>query len=505
MKTNWEAGMSNPLSRLQQTAVGVLIICMLFCGSGTAGAVTRDQITMYKGEVSVLEIGKVERVAIGNPAVASNTILPNGQLVLLADTVGVTTIHIWLAGGTEQDFDITVTEKKSMDDFQELTSLLSRIPGIHTAKTGGLIVIRGRVPSYSHELFIKIMTHYGKDVLDLTTKQEDSTDVRKLLAGVPNITVDDVGGRTVVRGEVDKEYAALISTVQGRYPDMLNLTRVQSAIAGKMIYMKVRIMEVSKSVTENLGIDWGMIDGIVGPSAVFGVEVSQDGGTILNAKNVSDVLTKPGGTDLTTARGYFGIATGITSILNLYEGTGDAISLAEPRLSTRSGGKAEFLAGGEIPMPVTSAQGQTNVQFKKYGIILNIQPTVDEHDNILAHLETEISTIDKSFSVGDIPGLKSRKTYTDISMRAGQTLVISGLLQDLVNNTHNNVKWLADLPILGPLFSSKNFTNKRSELVIFVTPYIYDADSQLNRDNLVKLDAMQLQFDELTQGSTLME
>lgn len=505
MKMNWEAGMSNPLPRLQQTAVGVLVFCMFFCGIEAAAAAVRDQITMYKGEVNVFEIGKVERVAIGNPAVVSNTILANGQLVLLADAAGVTTIHIWLAGGTEQDFDITVTEKRSMDDYQELTSLLGRIPGIHAVKTGELVVVRGRVPSRSHALFAKIMSRYGKNVLDLTTKQEDSTDVRKLLAGVPNVTVTDVGGRTVVRGEVDKEYAQLINTVQGKYPDMLNLTRVQSAIAGKMVYMKVRIMEVSKSVTENLGIDWGMLDGIVGPSAVFGVEVSQNDGTILNANKVSNVLTKPGGSNLTTARGYFGIATGITSMLHLYEGTGDAVSLAEPRLSARSGGKAEFLAGGEIPMPVTSAQGQTNVQFKKYGIILNIQPVVDEHDNILAHIETEISTIDKSVSVGDIPGLKSRKTYTDISMRAGQTLVISGLLQELANNSHKNVKWLADLPILGPLFSSKNFTNNRSELVIFVTPTIYDADSQLNRDNLVKLDRMHLKFDELTKGNSLME
>jgi pilus assembly protein CpaC len=505
MKTNREAGMNNSVTRLLQTAVGVLIVWMVFCGLGPVEASARDQITMYQGEVSVLEIGKVERVAIGNPKVASNTILPNGQLVLLADTVGVTTVHIWLSDGGEQDFDITVTEKQTMDNFQELTSLLRQIHGVHPVKTGDLVVVRGVVPAYTQKQFSKIMSHYSKDILDLTTKQDDSADIRKMLAGVPNVTVTDVGGRTVVRGEVNKEYDTLIKTVQAQYPGLLNLTRVRSAIAGKMIYMKVRIMEVSKSVTEKLGIDWGMIDGIVGPSAVFGVELSQDGGTVLNAKNTSKVLTTPGGTDLTTARGYFGIATGITSILNLYEGTGDAISLAEPRLSTRSGGKAEFLAGGEIPMPVTSAQGQTNVQFKKYGIILNIQPTVDENGNILAHLETEISTIDKSYSVGDIPGLKSRKTNTDISMRAGQTLVISGLLQDLVNNTHNNVKWLADLHILGPLFGSKNFTNNRSELVIFVTPYIYDADSQLNRENLVKLDEMQLQFDQLTRGSTIME
>jgi pilus assembly protein CpaC len=349
------------------------------------------------------------------------------------------------------------------------------------------------------------MARYQKGVLNLTTKQSGFHDIKQLLDGIPNVDVREINGRTVISGEINKEYDKLIQTIQGEYPNLLNLTRVQPAIAGKMVYMKVRIMEVSKNVTEKLGIDWQVAKGIIGPSVEFGVELSRDSGTILNSKGISGVMTKPGGKDLSTARGYFGIATGITSVLNLSEGTGDAVTLAEPRLSTRSGGKAEFLAGGEIPMPVTSAQGQSNVQFKKYGIILNIQPTVDEHGNILAHLETEISTIDPGVAVQGIPGLKTRKTSTDISMRAKETLVIAGLFRDLASKSYDNVKWLADIPILGALFKSKNFQNQHSELVIFVTPYIYDADSQLNRDNMAKLEQMNQVFKEITEGNDLME
>lgn len=473
---------------------------------GTKQAQAREQISMYLGEVSVLKLGKVERVAIGNPKVASNTILPNGQLILLADAAGITTVHIWLADGKEQDFDITVMKKQNLDKHQELTRLLDQVPGVQEIRVGDLTVVKGTVARNKSELFKKIMAHYNKGVLDLTTEKGGIHDIQQLLAGVPNISVREIDGKTYVSGEISKDYDKLIQTVQGQYPDLINLTRVQPAVTGKMVYMKVRIMEVSKNITENLGIDWSVAKkGIIGPSAEFGVELSRDSGTILNSKGISAVMTKPGGKDLSTARGYFGIATGITSILNLSEGTGDAVTLAEPRLSTRSGGKAEFLAGGEFPMPVTSAQGQSNVQFKKYGIILDIQPTVDEHGNILAHLETEISTIDKGVAVQGIPGLKSRKTSTDISIRPKETLVIAGLLQDLANKDYDNVKWLADIPVLGALFKSKDFQNLHSELVIFVTPYIYDADSQLNRKNLAKIEQMNQTFKTITKGNELME
>lgn len=496
--------MSNRMSLIQKIgSMAVLMLIILVTGFGNGQA--QENITMYLGEVSVIELGKVDRVAIGNPKIASNTILPNGQFVLLADAVGVTTVHIWLSDATEQEFSVTVIEKQNLDNYYELTRLLQGVPGVNAIKIGDLIVVKGTVARYDDVLFKKIMERYNKGVLNLVIEQNSNHDIKQLLVGIPNVQVQELNGTTVVRGEVSKEYDKIIQTIQGKYPRLLNLTRVQPAIADTMIYMKVRIMEVDNSITENLGIDWDVAKGIIGPSAEFGVELSQDSGTILNAKGTSKVLTTPGGSDLTTARGYFGIASGITSVLNLYEGTGDAVTLAEPRLSTRSGGKAEFLAGGEIPMPVTSAQGQSSVQFKKYGIILNIQPTMDEHGNILAHIETEISTIDKGVTVDGIPGTKNRKTSTDISMRPEETLVIAGLLKDLVGKDYDNVKWLADIPILGNLFKSKKFKNNHSELVIFVTPYAYDADSKINRENLLKLDEMELTFKQIVKGNALLE
>ncbi len=478
-----------------------LLILFLLPSQG----ICRDTITLYKGEVKVLEIGKVKRVAIGNPKVASNSILPNGQLVILADSLGVTTVHIWLKDKTEKDFEILVKKKAVLDNYQELSTLLHNVSGVNSIKVGSLIVVKGELPASNRTMYNKIMARYkGEDVLDLVENKTVSGDITELLSSFPNVNVRQIDGKTVITGETSKEYGALLKILESKYPSILNLTRVQDAVAGKMVYMKVRIMEINKSVTEHLGINWSNI-GIMGPSLEFGVEVSKNGSTILNAEGTPKSLTKSGNSNLNTASGFFGIATGISSTLDLAETTGDAVTLAEPQLSARSGGKAQFLAGGEFPMPVTSAQGQVTVEFKKYGIMLDIAPTVDSHGNILAHIETEVSTIDTSVQVDHIPGLKSRKTNTDISIRERETLVISGLLTENASKGYDNVKWLADIPVLGALFRSKAFINNRSELVIFVTPYIYDVSSSENRRGLAKVKMMEKAFDGIVKGNELME
>lgn len=463
----------------------------------------RQTITMYVGEVQVMEISDIERVAIGNPGVASNSILPQGQLVLLADAVGATTVHIWLKDGKEKNFDIIVNEKKVFDDYEELAALLSDFPGITTARIGESTVIKGKVHKKDKEQYDRILKKYN-DVLDLVTAQDTRSEISLLLEDIPNLTVREVGGFTVLSGEISEEYSPLISVVEGKYQNIMNLTRVHTAVAGKMIYMKVRIMELSKSVTERLGINWGVL-GLIGPSLEFGVETSRKGGTILNADGTSKVLTKPGGANLSTSRGYFGIATNITSLINLSLGTGDAVILAEPQLSTRSGGKAEFHAGGEYPLATTSTTGQVNIEYKKYGIMLNIEPVVDDRNNILAHLETEISTIDPGQTFGDFKGLLTRNTSTDVSLREGETLVIAGLVQDLAHKDYSKVVGLGDIPILGPLFRSKDFQNQRTELVIFVTPYVYDASSPLNANYLERAEGIQMEFNDIVKGNELLD
>ena len=132
-------------------------------------------------------------------------------------------------------------------------------------------------------------------------------------------------------------------------------------------------------------------------------------------------------------------------------------------------------------MPVTGALGQANVEFKEFGISMKINPVVDNQDRISASVETEISAIDNSVAVDGIPGFLTRKTSTEVSMNAGETLVISGLLDQQAAKDIEKLAGFGDIPILGRLFRNNNVRNVERELVIFVTPTVFDAHSEINQ------------------------
>jgi len=238
----------------------------------------------------------------------------------------------------------------------------------------------------------------------------------------------------------------------------------------KMVRMKVKMVEFRKSALGQLGIDWG--DGIAGPTFATAGDV------------IGNNLFRPAtegfsGLPNTVApfSTYFGIASNITSRINFLATNGDAVTLAEPVLSCTNGGTASFLAGGEVPYPTRGANGETKVEFKDYGIKLDIAPEIDAHGNIRTIVETEISQIDRALSVQGNPGLLTRRAQTQVNVRSGETIVISGLLSSEQSTDIDKIPGLGNLPILGNLFRSKNVRNSVSELVIFVTPEIIDMEN----------------------------
>ena len=149
--------------------------------------------------------------------------------------------------------------------------------------------------------------------------------------------------------------------------------------------------------------------------------------------------------------------------------------LATPELSTRSGGKAEFLAGGQIPMTTPGANGgPATVTYKDYGIKLTIEPSADEFNNVSTVLNTEISSVDSANSVNGNPGFLTRKTSSEFNVQAGKTIVISGLVNSELSTAASKVPGLSEIPVLGALFKSNNFRAGRTDLVILVTPMVID-------------------------------
>ncbi|OFZ13992.1 MAG: hypothetical protein A2Z20_10205 [Bdellovibrionales bacterium RBG_16_40_8] len=145
--------------------------------------------------------------------------------------------------------------------------------------------------------------------------------------------------------------------------------------------------------------------------------------------------------------------------------------LASPNLLARSGGEAEFLAGGEIPIKIITPRVK-EVQWKRHGIYLKIKPKADRSGRLSIELSTEVSLLDAASVGNDIPSLKTSRMTTHFDLSQAKTIILSGLIRSDWGKNYEGLPQLARLPLLGALFRSENFYNRRTELVIFVTPEI---------------------------------
>lgn len=283
-------------------------------------------------------------------------------------------------------------------------------------------------------------------------------DVRSLLTSIPGVTARQLGGQVFIEGEVDPKMKPLLASITKSFPKVVDLTLVSDMIMKKMVHLDVRIMEFKKSSLERIGVDWvtPQVDkAIAGPK--LGLRIGR-------------FLTMPG------PNHFANLGTDITSIIDLMVTNGDAVELAAPRLSTRSGGEATFLAGGQIPIPATNTTGQSNVTFKDYGIRLYFKPVTGANGNVLIKVETEVSTVDNAVTVQGVPGFLTRRTSAEINVLDGEPMALSGLIDAQISNNGNKLPGFGDLPILGALFRSNEFRNERTELIVFVEPHIIDSE-----------------------------
>ncbi len=467
----------------------IFVASLLFFTTGICLA--GERIELYFGEVKILKLGEIERVAIGNPSVVTNSLLNNGQLLLIAEAEGASTLHIWLKNGNEKDYTINVIKQTNnlVKRKQEVEQLLPNIEGLEISIVGDRIVLSGQIGFGYEDKIAKIKLTYP-EVVDninfaLNSLVRARTEIEDLLQGIPDLKVRIVGEKVAISGDVDENYKTAIETVVGAYPVAINLTRSGGTLdtespTNKMVLMNIKITEFNKSYSDTLGIAWDTsIPGFsAGGSAVGQSDTPLLGTSVTTPLNLANTT---GGAGNVNALGYFGIATEITSRINLAVSSGNAVILAQPRLAARSGGEATFLAGGEFPIEISNING-TTVEFKEFGIQLNVKPTVDKYENIRAYVETELSAVDQSVAVNGIPGLITRKTTADVMLVSGETLVMSGLINQEASKDISGLKFLSEIPILGALFRSKTFRDKKSELVIFVTPSVFNAKSDINTD-----------------------
>ena len=230
---------------------------------------------------------------------------------------------------------------------------------------------------------------------------------------------------------------------------------------GKQVKIEAKIVEIDRGKIKNLGVKWG--NDLTNPgSFAFGQGITNS--------------------EVGKQWSNFGSYADIQAQLDLLIQDNYAKMLSQPNMITLSGTKANILVGGQMPVPVSNDNGQITVEWKDYGIKLEIEPSVNAEDAIYTKVKAEVSAIDWNSShkiyistTGmAIPPLTMRKADSTIVLASGQTMAIGGLISSEMSKDVQKIPLLGDLPILGNLFKSTSFNRNETELLIFITPTIVD-------------------------------
>jgi pilus assembly protein CpaC len=235
----------------------------------------------------------------------------------------------------------------------------------------------------------------------------------------------------------------------------------------QQVLLKVKIVEANRNILREYGID---------PD----ISIGQGNFTYGTA---SDALGKLTGTPFSTGSLVFDSTnTTVSGLIHLLEEEGLLNTLAEPNLTTISGQRAEFLAGGEFPIPVGQSNGAITIEFRQFGVALGFTPVVLSSDKISLNLETEVSTLSNEGRVEladtSVPSIAIRRASTTVELPSGGSLMIAGLIQSESADTMNSLPGINQIPILGDLFSSQSFRRNESELVVMITPFLVNPVSQ---------------------------
>jgi pilus assembly protein CpaC len=247
-------------------------------------------------------------------------------------------------------------------------------------------------------------------------------------------------------------------------------------LSSTQVNLRVRVMEISREVTRNLGFNWQALAATgefvlglkSGAAATYAVtSILSGSATTLPPGRLAVGASRPGKFD-------------VNAIIDALAQDRLATILAEPNLTAQSGETASFLAGGEFPVPVGAALGTISIQFKQFGVSLAFVPTVLGPDRVNLRVRPEVSELSDNGAITlpiagagiRIPALSVRRAETTIELGSGQSFAVAGLLTRNTAQVMDGLAGASDIPVLGALFRSTAFRRAETELVIIVTPYL---------------------------------
>ncbi len=415
--------MTHQKRQIGMSAVSVLVASLWFLYSpvDSAQAPSQGAIRTYTPQKISLVVGKslvidtpvlVKRVSLANPEIAETVVISPRQIYLTGKAPGMTNLTLWGA----DDRVSTIFDVTVAPDLSQLKEKLQEIlPGEN------------------------IRVNTAHDSITLSGDVSSTANLSQALA-------------------VTETFAP---------KKVVNLTQVSGV---HQVMLEVRVAEMSRSLARRLGFNLSY----VGAAGDFGISRI---GSLISTVDISDLGLSTTFSQNVNALFRFlsGNAT-VTGFIDALKENGLVKILAEPTLVTLSGQSANFLAGGEFPIPVPQEEGAITIEYKTFGVGLSFAPTVLNDKKISMTVSPEVSDLDFSNAVviagGVVPALTTRRASTTIELADGQSFAIAGLLRESVRQVVSKFPLLGDTPILGMLFRSTSFQKSETELVIIVTTHL---------------------------------
>ncbi len=300
-----------------------------------------------------------------------------------------------------------------------------------------------------------------------------------------DVRVRSVKGQIVLTGRVsDVDDVARIEELAKAYQggpviNHVNVAGVQQTL------LRVVVAEINKEASRRLGINWGLGGSDLSRDFFFANNLNQMNPTVFGSNGLANVLE--GQLTYGLAPTAIGPQTNFTIgfpkaelqfFLNALRENSLGRTLAEPNLVAISGQTATFLAGGEVPIPVTqggATAGAITIEYKQFGVRLAFTPTVLGGQTVRLHVMSEVSdAVPEAQQLNGLPvfSFRTRRVESTIECGNGQTFAMAGLLDDSIQAVSSKIPGVGDLPVLGTLFSSVDYRRSRTELVVLVTPQL---------------------------------
>ncbi len=427
----------------------LLLAALLALQSATAEAPAPLTVPLYKS-LTVKLSGPAKRVSVGNPGVADIVILRSNELQLVGKALGGTNLVAWDGNGR-------VLATYSVEVVHDLDTLREKL---HQLLPGEPISARS-----------------AQENIVLSGEVGNLSKMQAAVALAESFIPECIEAQTLGDGD-SKAVTTLPGAGKGRDCDKGRVVNLMQVGGAQQVMLEIKVAEMARTVLKSMDADVQIYN--LGKRGSVG---AVEGGATFPTLGGAPATTP----DIDTSGIFFSYLKGdlfLEAVLEISRRKGLAKILSEPTLTTLNGQEAEFLSGGEFPIPVPQggATSSITIEFKEFGVGVKFLPVVLDSGRINLKLNVSVSELSQDNTVTLAPGgttstfvipsLTKRSAKSTVELANGQTIGIAGLISDNTREFVDKLPGLGDIPDLGLLFRSQEFRSGQTELVIFVTPHL---------------------------------